>query len=146
MRFENLPQNWTTLPLDDAPLAAGVIDLLVGYQDRLLNSLLILPCDDLDRGIPSPIMVGETDWSEPATARRERLEFLSQIPAPGFIMATTSRRRLPDRLVRGWLRTVEDILDASGQALLAFGVADMSRVEIIGGRAAHNGSLGAVAG
>ena len=62
MRFENLPENWTTLPLDDAPLAAGVIDLLVGYRDRLLNSLLILPCDDLDRAIPSPIMLTETDW------------------------------------------------------------------------------------
>lgn len=146
MRFENLPPNWTTLPLDDAPLAAGVIDLLTGYQDRLLNSLLILPCDNLDRGIPSPIMVGEVDWSEPTTARRETLGFLPQIPAAGFIVAVASRRRLPDRLVRGWLRTVEDTLDASGQALLAFGVADLDRVEIVGGRAAHNGSLGAVAG
>lgn len=146
MRFENLPENWTTLPLDDAPLAAGVIDLLMGYQDRLLNSMLILPCDDLDRGIPSPIMLGEMDWSETATARREALGILPQIPAPGFIMAVASRRRLPDGLVRGWLRTVEDTLDASGQALLAFGVADMDRVEIVGGRAAHNGSLGAVAG
>lgn len=145
MRFESLPQNWTTLPLDDAPLAAGVIDLLVRYQDRLLNSLLILPCDNFDRGIPSPIMVGEMDWSAPATARRESLEFLPQTPAPGFIMAAASRRRLPDRLVRGWLRTVEDTLDTSGQALLAFGVVDMDTVEIVGGRAARNGSLGAVA-
>ena len=39
------------------------------------------------------------------------------------------------------LRTVEDTLDASGQHLLAFGVADMDHVEIVGGRAAHNGSL-----
>ena len=31
MRFENLPQNWTTLPLDDAPLAAGVLDQ-ISYQ------------------------------------------------------------------------------------------------------------------
>lgn len=146
MRFENLPPNWTTLPLDDAPLAAGVIDLLTGYQDRLLNSLLILPCDDLDRGIPSPIMVGEMDWSEPATARLEAVEFLPELPADGFVMSLSSRHRLPDRLVRGWLRTVEDTLDASGQSLLAFGVADLDRVEIVGGRAARNGSLGAVAG
>ncbi|HJC58843.1 MAG TPA: hypothetical protein H9755_00725 [Candidatus Dietzia intestinigallinarum] len=145
MRFENLPENWTTLPLDDAPLAAGVIDLLMGYRDRLLNSLLILPCDDLDRGIPSPIMVAETDWAEPATTRREVMDFLPQIPAPGLLVAVSSRRRLPDRLVRGWLRTIEDTLDASGQALLAFGVADLDRVEIVGGRAAHNGSLRGVA-
>ena len=30
MRFEDLPDNWNTLPLDDAPLAAGVIDLVLG--------------------------------------------------------------------------------------------------------------------
>ena len=146
MRFENLPENWTTLPVDDAPLAVGVIDLLVGYRDRLLNSLLILPCDDLDRAIPSPIMLTETDWAEPATTRREVMDFLPQIPAPGLIVAVSSRRRLPDRLVRGWLRTIEDTLDASGQAMLAFGVADLDRVEIVGGRAAHNGSLRDVAG
>lgn len=146
MRFENLPHNWTTLPLDDAPLAAGVIDLMVGYRDRLNNSLLILPCDEYDRGLPAPIMLGGTDWSEPASDRRESLTFLPELPAGGFVMALSSRRRLPDRLVRGWLRTVEDTLDASGQSLLAFGVADLDRVEIMGGRAARNGSLGAVAG
>lgn len=145
MRFDELPENWTTLPLDDAPLAAGVIDLIADYRARLNNSLLILPCDEFDRGTNSSIVVGETDWAEPAPTRRQNLQILREIPAPGFIVAVTSRLRLPDNLVRGWLRTVEDTLDASGQALLAFGVADLDRVEIVGGRAAHNGSLGAMA-
>lgn len=141
MDFENLPPNWTTLPLDDAPLAAGVIDLVVGYRDRLHNTLLILPCDQYDVAFPTPVLASGTDWSEPAPLRREKMALLPQIPVPGFVVAVSARHRLPDRLVRGWLRTVEDTLDASGQHLLAFGVADMDHVEIVGGRAAHNGSL-----
>ncbi|MBB0967960.1 hypothetical protein G6016_03100 [Dietzia aerolata] len=143
MRFENLPENWTTLPLDDAPLAAGVIDLVVGFRDRLRNSLLILPCDHRDVGLPAPVLASDVDWSEPAPLRREKMSLLPQIPAAGFVVALSARHRLPDQLVRGWIRTVEDTLDASGQALLAFGVADMDHVEIVGGRAARNGSLGA---
>lgn len=48
MKFDELPENWTRLPLDDAPLAAGVIDLILGHADRLRNSMLILPCDQYD--------------------------------------------------------------------------------------------------
>lgn len=146
MRFEELPENWTSLPLDDAPLAAGVIDLVIGHRDRLRDTLLLLPCDEYDFGLPSPILVSEVEWLTPSLARRETMSVLSQIPAPGFVVGLSSTRRLPDKVVRGWLRTVEDELDASGQALLAFGVADLDGVEIVGGRAARNGSLGAAAG
>lgn len=146
MRFEELPENWTSLPLDDAPLAAGVIDLVIGHRDRLRDTLLLLPCDEYDIGLPSPILVSEVEWLTPSLARRETMSVLSQIPAPGFVVGLSSTRRLPDKVVRGWLRTVEDELDASGQALLAFGVADLDGVEIVGGRAARNGSLGAAAG
>lgn len=146
MRFEELPENWTSLPLDDGPLAAGVIDLLIGHHDRLRDSLLILPCDEYDIGLPSPILVSEVEWLTRSRVRRETMSVLSQIPVPGFVVGLSAGRRLPDKVVRGWLRTVEDELDASGQALLAFGVADLDHVEIIGGRAARNGSLGAAAG
>lgn len=146
MRFEDLPESWTTLALDDGPLAAGVIDLVVGYRDRLRDSLLLLPCDEYDVAMPSPFIVGDTDWTLPYADRRAALEVLSLFPVPGFVVALSARRRLDDRVVRGWLRTVEDELDACGKALLAFGVADADSVEIVGGRAAHNGSLGALAG
>lgn len=146
MRFEELPENWNTMPLDDGPLAAGVIDLVVGYRDRLRNSLLILPCDEYDVGLPAPLLAAEADWSEPACDRQESMRILPEIPASGFVIALSARHRLPDPLVRGWLRSVEDTLDASGQSLLAFGVASLGGVEIVGGRAAHNGSLGAKAG
>lgn len=146
MRFEELPENWTTLPLDDAPLSAGVIDLVLGYRDRLNDSLLVLPCDQSDIALPAPAVIGGVDWTETASGRRSGLEFMTQLPVPGFVVALSSRRRIPDRLMRGWLRTVEDLLDGSGQALLAFGVADSDTVEIVGGRATRNGSLGAAAG
>ncbi|MCT1885305.1 hypothetical protein M3C36_08915, partial [Dietzia cinnamea] len=57
-----------------------------------------------------------------------------------FVVGLSARHRLPDEVVRGWLRTIEDELDATGQALLALGVADVDTVEIVGGRAARNGS------
>lgn len=146
MRFDDLPDNWTSLPLDDAALAAGVIDLVVSPADRAGNAMLILPCDEYDIGLPSPIVIGDTDWAQSARERRENMSVLSQIPAPGFVVALSAKRRLPDQIVRAWLRTIEDELDASGQSLLAFGVADLDTVEIVGGRAARNGSLGACAG
>ena len=145
MRFEQLPENWSDLPLDDAPLAAGVIDLLIGHRDRHRDTMLILPCDEYDVDLPSPILVGDTHWLAAPAARREAMSVLSRIPVPGFVVGISARRRLPGKVVRGWLRTVEDELDASGQALLAFGVADLDGVEIVGGRAARNGSLGAAA-
>lgn len=146
MRFDELPENWTSLPLDDGPLAAGVIDLIVGHHDRLRDTLLLLPCDEHDVGLPSPVLVSDADWNAPYAQRRGPLEALSHLPVPGYVVAVSSRRRLPDRVVRGWLRTVEDELDSCGKALLAFGVADVDSVEIVGGRAAHNGSLDALAG
>lgn len=146
MKFDELPENWTRLPLDDAPLAAGVIDLILGHADRLRNSMLILPCDQYDVGVPAPLVVGETDWSEPYAERRRGLAVLAELPAAGFVVAVSSRHRLAASVVRGWIRSVEDVLDASGQALLAFGVADVDSVEIVGGRAERGGSLGAMAG
>lgn len=146
MRFDDLPENWTRLPLDDAPLAAGVIDLVLSHSDRLRDSMLVLPCDRYDVGLPASIVVGETDWWESYAGRRRGLAVLAQLPAGGFVVALSSRRRLPRKVVRGWMRSVEDILDESGQALLAFGVADLDSVEIVGGRAARNGSLGAMTG
>lgn len=146
MRFDELPENWPSLPLDDGPLAAGVIDLVIGHHDRLRDTLLILPCDEYDIGLPSPILVGQVEWLTRSRVRRETMSVLSQIPVPGFVVGLSAGRRLPDKVVRGWLRTVEDELGASGKALLAFGVADLEGVEIVGGRAARNGSLGAAAG
>ncbi|UVE95841.1 hypothetical protein [Dietzia sp. B32] len=146
MRFEQLPDDWSRRPLDDAPLAAGVIDLVIGYEDRQRDTLLILPCDEYDAALPSPILIGDTDWTASSRDRRRSMAVLSQVPVPGFVVGLSAGRRLPAKVVRGWLRTIEDELDSSGQALLAFGVADPHGVEIVGGRAARNGSLGAAAG
>lgn len=140
MRFEDLPDNWNTLPLDDAPLAAGVIDLVIGHHDRGRNTMLILPCDEHDVGLAAPILISDVDWLCTSRERRDAMAVLPAIASPGFVVGLSARRRLPDEVVRGWLRTIEDELDATGQALLALGVADVDTVEIVGGRAARNGS------
>lgn len=146
MRFEELPENWTQLPLDDAPLAAGVIDLVISGTDRRRNSLLLLPCDEYDVALPSPLVVGDTEWVQSDAERSEAMSILSQIPLPGFVIALSSAHRLEENVVREWLRTIEGELDSCDKALLAFGVVDLHSVEIVGGRAAHNGSMNAIAG
>ncbi|HMT51534.1 MAG TPA: hypothetical protein PKC36_15445, partial [Dietzia sp.] len=70
MRFDDLPENWTSLPLDDAPLASGVIDLVIGYRDRQRDTMLILPCDQHDVAVPRPILIGEIDLELLETTRR----------------------------------------------------------------------------
>ncbi|MGN0102517.1 hypothetical protein [Dietzia sp. CH92] len=146
MRFEDLPDNWTTLPLDDAPLAAGVIDLIIGHHDRGRNTMLILPCDEHDVGLPAPVLVSDVDWLCTSRERREAMAVLPAIASPGFVLGLSARRRLPDEVVGRWLRTIEDELDASGQALLALGVADVDTVEIVGGRAVRGRQPGRAAG
>ena len=146
MRFDELPRNWPSLPLDDRRIAAGVIDLVLGRGERLNRSLLVLPCDRSGTAIPAPCVISEVDWPSPFGCRRRALQFLRDIPAPGFVVAVSARRRLPEQLVQAWLRTTENVLDDAGRSLLAFGVADLDRVEIVGGRAGREGCPGAQAG
>lgn len=63
MKSGELPENWTRLPLDDAPLATGVIDLVLGPADRVRNSMLVLPCDEYCVGCP------RRSWSVRPTGR-----------------------------------------------------------------------------
>lgn len=46
MSFENLPESFDDLPLDDPALAADVVDLFVGHDDRLGGAVCLLLLDD----------------------------------------------------------------------------------------------------
>ncbi|MGO4955654.1 hypothetical protein ACTQ49_00010 [Luteococcus sp. Sow4_B9] len=46
MNFDELPEDWPALSLDDDALAAGVIDLFLRVRDRDRGALLALVTDD----------------------------------------------------------------------------------------------------
>jgi hypothetical protein len=136
MRCHDLPENINDLPLDDPGYAAGVIDLCLGLGDRIADTLLALPCDEHGRSLRVPVLVAGVPWGGGPAERRRGARFLSEIPAPGVVVAVSSGPRLPESVVRRWLRAVERELGRGGPTLLAFAVADAESVDVIGGRAA----------
>ena len=56
MSFDDLPDNWSDLPLDTPGLAADVADLIVGHRDRLAGCIgLVITRPDLTMGQPAVI-------------------------------------------------------------------------------------------
>lgn len=119
MTFENLPTNWPELPLTDPVLAADVVDLALGHQDRLHNSMLVLLCDD-DLRVLQPCMIDGLDWNCTARLRRDTFRFLTHLPLGGVIIAISSRRQLPADVADRWLRAAHSVLAEDGPPLLHF--------------------------
>ena len=67
MTFNDLPENWPTLPLTDPAHVADVLDVFVDLQARASGSLLLLLCDDLRRPI-QPILIDSIDERRPHRA------------------------------------------------------------------------------
>ncbi len=62
MSFDDLPENWPTLPLTDADHIANVLDLFVDARARHAGALLILICDDKRRPV-QPVVIDDVDAS-----------------------------------------------------------------------------------
>ncbi|GAA1188589.1 MULTISPECIES: hypothetical protein [Nesterenkonia] len=120
MSFEDLPQNWTHLPLSTPGLAVDVVDLVLRESMRAEDTLLLLPCDEHDIAYPSPIAIAEVEWSAPEEERREILAALAGIGVPSVAVAVSSSHRLPDELVRRWHSDVESAFSAAGTRLIGF--------------------------
>ncbi|WAL40619.1 hypothetical protein BRM1_01715 [Brevibacterium sp. BRM-1] len=130
MTFENLPKNWTALPLTSPALAADVVDLLLSCADRALSSLLFLPCSADGIGYPRPVIIGGMDWRCAAVERHRTLRSLGQSGAASAVLAISAPRRLPLGLVRSWHTAAHDELAAEGMRLLGFCSADPDTVRI----------------
>lgn len=57
MTFEDLPDDWHTLPLTEPQLLADVLDLVVGHHDRVDESFVVLACDS-DVRLVQPCVIG----------------------------------------------------------------------------------------
>ena len=121
MSFDDLPENWATLPLDTPGLAADVADLVVGHADRMGGCVgIVLTGPDLT--MAQPCVVNEvTDDCDPA----EFVPFLGQLAAmvaeaggglvfvrgrPGSVLLTDTDR--------AWHQVALDACRAAGVPLL----------------------------
>lgn len=67
MTFESLPDNWSEIPLWDNDLA-DVVDLFLGIEDRVNDTLLLLVTDDDGATVPMPVSIHHINWNDnPAT-------------------------------------------------------------------------------
>ncbi|EAP99077.1 hypothetical protein JNB_02875 [Janibacter sp. HTCC2649] len=64
MTFEDLPHDLRDLSLDDPDLRADVVDLFVGYFDRLDGCFAIVLLDDAHR-IVQPVLITEMGEADP---------------------------------------------------------------------------------
>jgi hypothetical protein len=64
MSFEDLPDNWGDLPLDNSHLIADVLDLFVSMKVRYEGALMVLVCDERRRLLQS-ILVEEIELDPP---------------------------------------------------------------------------------
>lgn len=102
MSFEDLPPNWTTLPLSTPHLAGDVVDLVLKESLRAENSMLLLPCDAHDVAFPTPVVISDVDWFVADDERREMLEAFASLELSAVVVAVSSSRRLPEAVVEQW--------------------------------------------
>lgn len=126
MSFNDLPENWTLLPLDTPGLAADVVDLVLTIADRHQNCLLVEMCNADGIGYPSPIKIPHLHWTCSAGEREEIMTSLAQVaaqfpqPAPNVLLALSSPHPLPETVVDAWHSTVQSALSDVNCQLLGF--------------------------
>ncbi len=83
MAFENLPETWTRLPLDDPGLAADVVDLVVSHADRLDGCVCLLVLD-AELRLVQPCVVGDVPAdADPGAMRGFLVQLARMVAAEG---------------------------------------------------------------
>ena len=128
MTFEDLPDRWPDLPLTTTPLAADVVDLVLACADRVRNALLVLPCDDEHRSLPTPIVIRDVPWHESPTTIRRLIQALAEHGVPAVIVAISAPTVLPMATAVRWFHELDDACDDEGVTVLGRFVADLDDV------------------
>ena len=126
MTFRDLPPDLRDRSLTDRRLAADVIDLIIGDEDRARGCVGVMLCDHLDRGV-QPVVVGDVPEDATSDGLHQLLELLLPVVAEdgGSVLVGRGRRRgsAPDDLDREWHQQAIDSCAAAGVRLLGFHVA-----------------------
>lgn len=131
MSFDDLPENWSDLPLDSPGLAADVADLVVSHRDRSGGCVgLILTGPDLR--MSQPCVVNEVDESVEPDEFSPFLRQLSRMVADTggsmiFVRGRTGSVLLSDA-DRRWHQVAIDACRGGGAPLLGAFLATPSTV------------------
>ncbi|HET7398970.1 MAG TPA: hypothetical protein VFJ94_10655 [Intrasporangium sp.] len=123
MTFEDLPSRPQDIPLTDARVAADVIDLIIGDQDRADGCVGVMVCDDQHRGI-QPVVVSDVPHDADSSGLAQLLDLLLPLVASngGSVLVGRGRPRggVPNDLDRQWHQQAIDSCAAHGVRLLGF--------------------------
>lgn len=128
MTFQNLPDDWQSMSLADPDLALDVVDLFLGYHDRLKSSALLILCDESGRAV-QPVVVNGVDWLMSATERERLFRFLEDAGSPKVVVAVSSPSPIPPTVVMRWWATATEVLPQVAVELLGFYCADATSVQ-----------------
>lgn len=135
MSFENLPDNWTDLPMDTPGLAADAVDLLLKESARDRDALLIIRCDEQSRAFPVAVVVTGVPWRCTAAERRRLLTQCAPRGWPGMVLAVSASHGVPANVTDRWRRSAVRALADQGVKLVAFCSASSFGVELVTGPA-----------
>ncbi|MGL4178036.1 MAG: hypothetical protein ACRCSN_18410 [Dermatophilaceae bacterium] len=111
MTFDDLPESWSHLPLDDSTLQAGVVDLLVGERDRAGGCLAFLLLD-AELRLSTPCLVGDVPRDGDPAEIAPGLDEIVQVAAAGRGAVLFARGRDGSGLLRdrdrAWHQAVLD--------------------------------------
>ena len=121
MTFEDLPDNWPTLPLTEPQLLADVLDLVVGHHDRVGESFVVLACDE-DVRLVQPCVIGpDPGPCDPETVRAflDALRTgLDHVERGTLIVATARARGLtPTPDDHAWFAATQEAIDGTSWTL-----------------------------
>lgn len=86
MTFDDLPENFRDLPLDDPVLRADAIDLFVGYLDRTRGCFAVLLLDEAHR-VVQPIVITEMGEVDPPALAGPLRTLLTEVCPPAIVGA-----------------------------------------------------------
>lgn len=134
MSYQDLPADLRTIPLTDNTIQAGVIDLILGIDERRSGALALMVCDDEDRGV-QPIVLSDLPPDSPAVALRSLLDLLLPMVGEtnGAILLGRGRRRglMPTDNDRAWHQVTIEACARHRVRLLGFYLAAPDGVEAL---------------
>jgi hypothetical protein len=86
MTFDDLPENFRDLSLDDPVLRGDAVDLFVGHHDRADGCLAIILLDD-DHRVLQPVLITEMGVADPGALAEPVRLLLDQTRPPAVVVA-----------------------------------------------------------
>ncbi|HET8989048.1 MAG TPA: hypothetical protein VFN43_11090 [Humibacillus sp.] len=126
MTFEDLPKDVKDIPLTDRRIAADVIDLLIGEEDRASGCVGLMVCDEEHRGI-LPIVLSDVPHDADLAALVRLLDLLLPLVVARGGSLLMGRGRpgggVPTDVDRAWHQQTIESCRGHGVRLLGFHVA-----------------------